>query len=136
MKTAGYSGKPLGAKLGIKTGFRVKVKNAPPDYEALLGPLPEPVVISHRIRGTIDLWHFFTRRRSELATQLPKCLEEIQRDGMIWVSWPKKSSKVQTDVTEDVVRALAFPLGLVDVKVCAVDETWSALKLVIRKINR
>ena len=99
----------------------------------LLAPLPEAVHISSRLRSNVDVWHLFTRARAELAGVLPQALEDIHRDGAIWVSWPKKASRVPTDVTEDVVRAEALPLGLVDVKVCAVDETWSGLKLVIRK---
>ena len=94
------------------------------------------MLISARLRSEIDLWHFFTKSRSELSRQLKSCLVQIRQDGMIWVSWPKKSSAVETDITEDTIRELALPLGLVDVKVCAVDDTWSGLKLVIRKSNR
>ena len=132
-RTAGYSGTPLFRKLGIKPLFRIKTRNAPDDYTKLLAPLPLDVTISSRLRDSIDLWHLFTRSRRELSSQLRACLEEIRQDGMIWVSWPKKASGVPSEVTEDVVRELALPLGLVDVKVCAVDETWSGLKLVIRK---
>lgn len=82
------------------------------------------------------MWHIFSTSRSELEHQIPKCQEDIHRNGMIWVSWPKKSSGVPSDVTEDVVRRIALPMGLVDVKVCAVDEVWSGLKLVIRHDNR
>lgn len=130
---SGYSGTPLAKKLGIREGSRVKVQNAPDNYETLLAPLPEAVQISSRLRKDVDVWHLFTRARAELAGVLPRAMKDIRRDGAIWVSWPKKASRVPTDVTEDVVRAEALPLGLVDVKVCAVDETWSALKLVIRK---
>lgn len=130
---AGYSGTPLAKKLGIKPSFRVKTWNAPADYPALLDPLPEDVTISPRLRPPVDLWHVFARSRRELARKLPGCRDEIRQDGMIWVSWPKKSSGLGSDLTEDGVRELAFPLGLVDVKVCAVDEVWSGLKLVIRK---
>jgi hypothetical protein len=136
MSAAGYSGTSLAKKLGIKESFRIKTKQAPKNYAALLGPLPSDVTLGERTRGEIDLWHFFTKSKQDLATQLPKCLEEIKQDGMIWVSWPKKASGVVTDVTEDVVREVALPLGLVDVKVCAIDDTWSGLKLVIRKVNR
>ena len=130
---AGYSGTPLARKLGIKPGHRVKTRGAPDDYLDLLAPLPDDVTISARLRGDVDLWHLFTRSRAELRRQLPRCIDEIRRDAMIWVSWPKRSSGVETDVTEDVIREVALPLGVVDVKVCAVDETWSGLKLVIRK---
>ncbi len=89
--------------------------------------------ISKVLRKDIDIWHFFTRSSAELKQQLPKMLKAITQNGMIWVSWPKKVSKVPTDVTEDLIRKVALPLGLVDIKVCAVDVTWSGLKLVIRK---
>jgi len=133
---SGYSGTPLAQKLGIKPGFRVRVKHAPSDYESLLGPLPDDVEISTGLRTNVDLWHLFTTSRRDLVAQLPRSVRQIRQDGMIWVSWPKKASGVQTDVSEDTVRAAAIPLGLVDVKVCAVDDVWSGLKLVIRKENR
>lgn len=130
---AGYSPTPLGKKLGIKTDYRVCTKNAPETYCELVSPLPEGVSISSRSRSNVDLCHFFTKSRRELESQLPRLMKIIRQDGMIWVSWPKKASKVPTDVTEDVIRAVALPLGLVDIKVCAVDDVWSGLKLVIRK---
>ncbi|MCR9198384.1 MAG: DUF3052 domain-containing protein [Planctomycetaceae bacterium] len=131
--TAGYSGTPLSKKLGIKAGFRLKTKNAPADYPALIAPLPDSVTLSSRLRSGVDLWHLFTVSRTELERVLAMAQRQIRRDGMIWVSWPKKASKVPTDVTEDVIREVCLPMGLVDVKVCAVDATWSGLKLVIRK---
>ncbi len=133
---AGYSGTPLSKKLGIKSGFRVKTVSAPDHLPDLLAPMPEAVNFSSRLRPPVDLMHVFVTRRSELARQLRIGLKTIVQNGMIWVSWPKKSSGVASEVTEDVVRELALPLGLVDVKVCAVDEVWSGLKLVIRKENR
>ena len=133
---AGYSGTPLAKKLGIKDGFRICVTNAPPDYMDLLAPLPPGVSISTRAAMGIDLWHLFTKSAEELRKRLPVMMSQIKRDGIIWVSWPKRSSKVQTDVTEDLIRDAALPLGLVDIKVCAIDEVWSGLKLVIRKENR
>jgi hypothetical protein len=133
---AGYSGTPLPKKLGIKDGFRICVINAPPDYLTLLAPLPSGVKILVREEKDVDLWHFFTKSAGELRKKLPAIMSQIKRDGMIWISWPKKSSKVPTDVTEDVIREVALPLGLVDIKVCAIDEVWSGLKLVIRKENR
>ena len=133
---AGYSGTPLAKKLGIKEGFRVRVKNAPANYLELIAPLANNVDVSPSARTNVDLWHLFTRSAKELKTQLPTAMAQIQQNGMIWVSWPKKSSGESTDVTGDVIRSVAFPLGLVDVKVCAVDTTWSGLKLVIRKENR
>lgn len=130
---AGYSGTPLAKKLGIKQSFRIKTKNAPDSYLDLLAPIPAEVIVSPRLRESIDIWHFFTRLKGELTQVLPAALAEIKQDGMIWVSWPKKKSGVPSEVTEDTVREVALPLGLVDVKVCAIDQTWSALKLVIRK---
>ena len=133
---AGYSGTPLVKKLGIKSGFRLYAKNPPANYEELVAPLPEKVKILRRLSNELDMIHLFTTSRAELAANIETFMERIKQDGMIWVSWPKKASKVPTDVTEDVIRELILPLGLVDVKVCAVDATWSGLKLVIRKENR
>lgn len=130
---AGYSGTLLVKKLGVRPGFRVKTGHAPDGYSEWLDPLPPDVLLSSRLRGSIDLWHLFTRSRQELTRRLPEILRELKPDGMIWVSWPKRASRVPTDITEDTIREVALPLGLVDVKVCAVDETWSGLKLVIRK---
>lgn len=133
---AAYSGTPLAKKLGIKTGNRVWPKGAPPGYKKLITPLPDDVEFLAKAGKDLDLIHYFTRSRRDLAAALPGLMERIRRDGMIWVSWPKQAAKLDTDVTEDVIRKVALPLGLVDVKVCAVDETWSGLKLVIRKTNR
>jgi hypothetical protein len=135
-RTIGYSGKALGQKLGIKSWARVKTRNAPAHYEQMLGRLPNDVQLSPRLRGPVDLVHIFSVARAQLAAELPRALEDIEQDGAVWVSWPKKSSGVRTDITEDVIREIALPLGLVDVRVCAVDETWSGLKLVIRKAHR
>lgn len=128
----GYSGTPLAKKLGIKSGFRVKTKNAPPVYQRLLQPIPDDVSFSARFRSDIDLWHLFTSSRKELAQQLATAQNQIRPDGMIWVSWPKKASGVPSEISEDTMREIALPMGLVDVKVCAVDDTWSGLKLMIR----
>lgn len=133
---AGYSGTPLAKKLGIKESFRVKTKRVPEDYLALIQPLPKSVTVSSRLRAPVDLYHLFVKSRDQLQKDLPKAINEIQQNGAIWVSWPKKSSGVRTDVTEDVIREIALQTVLVDVKVCAVDETWSGLKLVIRKEHR
>ncbi len=133
---AGYSGTPLSKKLGIKAGTRLKVRGAPAQYEDLLAPLPEGAIVSSRLRSPFDILHVFTKSRRKLQTELERGIREIRQDGALWVSWPKKASGVETDVTEDVVREVALPMGLVDVKVCAVDETWSGLKLVIRKALR
>jgi Protein of unknown function (DUF3052) len=133
---AGYSATPLSKKLGFKSGFRAWVRGAPDAYESWLEPLPDDVTFLKRGGKDLDFLHLFVKQREQLADLLPDCIGRIKRDGMIWVSWPKKASKVATDVTEDVIRDVALPLGLVDVKVCAVDETWSGLKLVIRRENR
>jgi len=131
MKTAGYSGTPLAKKLGVKTGFKIRLINPPANYKELFTDWPENV--EELIKGKIkkNLIHCFVTEGDELKKLISGLKAEIVPDGMIWVSWPKKASKVTTDVTEDVVRSLALKNGLVDIKVCAVDETWSALKLVI-----
>lgn len=130
---AGYSRTPLVAKLGIKPGARVAVVGAPQAYRELLEPLPPGVTISQRASARTDLVHIFATRRTELARALSSCRETLQPDAVIWVSWPKKASGMATEVTEHTVRELALPLGLVDIKVCAVTEVWSGLKLVVRK---
>lgn len=133
---AGYSGTPLVKKLGVKSGFRLCVKNGPANYVEMLAPLPENVRILKQLSTELDMIHLFSTSRAELTAVLPTYLERIKQNGMIWVSWPKKASKVPTDITEDVIRDIILPLGLVDVKVCAVDAIWSGLKVVIRKENR
>jgi hypothetical protein len=130
---AGYSGTPLSNKLGIKSGFKVFAVNAPADYPSLLEPLPDHVTFVKKLTNSVDLLHLFTKSAAELDAKLRAWRHAMKSDGTIWISWPKKASKVPTDITEDVIRAIALPMGLVDVKVCAVDETWSGLKLVIRK---
>jgi hypothetical protein len=135
-KTAGYSGTPLIRKLGIKEGFRLSVVNEPGDYWSLLGKLPSGVEVAGPRAGSLDFIHGFVTRRADLEKRMPGWRRRIVPTGMIWVSWPKKASGVTSDVTEDVVRAAAFANKLVDVKVCAVDEIWSGLKLVIRREDR
>ncbi len=132
---AGYSGKPLAQKLGIKPGQRVAVAGEPDGYRALLGPLPPDVSFVQGRARDLDLVHLFVRTRSALARELPPRMAALRPAAALWVSWPKRASGVETDVTEDVIRAEALPLGLVDVKVCAVDATWSGLKLV-RRLDR
>jgi hypothetical protein len=134
--TAGYSGTPLAKKLGIKPGQTLAAIDAPDNYEKLLDPLPEDVRISHSAVPNSDVIHFFTNSRVDLFQGLTKYRNSIKQDGIIWISWFKKSAKLPTEITEDVVREAALQLGLVDVKVCAVDEKWSGLKLVIRRENR
>jgi hypothetical protein len=133
---AGYSGTPLARKLGIKPGTILHPVNAPGDYTALLDPLPENVTIAKKAAPALDLVHLFTGNRSELLEMLRRYQAMIKQQGAIWVSWPKKASGIPSEITEETVREVALPLGLVDVKVCAVDEIWSGLKLVIRKENR
>lgn len=134
--TAGYSGKPLVQKLGVKPGFRVAVINPPADYAALLVPLPALVTFHDVQVGQLNCIHLFVRACAELEQQLPVLRAYIVPNGMIWVSWPKRAAKVPTDVSEDYIRLLALSLGLVDVKVCAVDAIWSGLKLVIPLADR
>jgi Protein of unknown function (DUF3052) len=133
---AGYSGTPLAKKLGIKDGARVFLVNAPGDYARMVAPLPGGVRMVKRIDHETDLIHIFTTRRRDLDTALLRAMKLMRPNAAIWVSWPKRSSGAATDVTEDTIREVALPLGLVDIKVCAVDDTWSGLKLVIRKERR
>jgi len=136
LKTAGYSGTPLAKKLGIKEGCRLFLLNAPKDYSDLVAPLPEGVRIVRRVDDRTDIAHIFSTSRVELAHALRTALKGLRQDAAIWVSWPKKSSMVPTDVTEDTIREVSQPMDLVDIKVCAVDEVWSGLKLVVRKTAR
>ena len=129
---AGYSGTPLAQKLGIKPGSALFTVAAPGHYDELLAPLPEGVKRVRKIEAA-DIAHFFLTSRASMQKDLSAAVQKMQQDAAIWISWPKKSAKVATDITEDTVREVALPLGLVDIKVCAVDETWSGLKLVIRK---
>jgi len=132
---AGYSGTPLAKKLGIVSGSTVSTFGAPANYADLLAPMPDAVRFVKNA-ATATVVHIFTTRRAELANRLARLYSTIQPGAAVWVSWPKKASKVETDITEDVIREIALPLGFVDVKVCAVDEVWSGLKLVIRVANR
>ena len=131
----GYSGKPLGEKLGLKPGMRVHVTDVPDHYWDLAEVDRDAIEIVEPTKN-IDFAHTFVTRRKDLAAWLARLIPILKPTGMLWVSWPKKSSGVETDITEDTVRAEALPLGLVDTKVCAVDDVWSGLKLVWRKENR
>ena len=133
---AGYSNVPLARKLGIARGKRVHLVNAPPNYRTLVSPLPEGVIFVSRLSATTDLVHLFGTSRATLASTLGQVRKAMRPDAVVWVSWPKKPAQVATDLTEDAVREIALPLGLVDVKVCAVDDVWSGLKLVVRKTLR
>jgi hypothetical protein len=131
---AGYSGTPLPRKLGFKPGMRAAFLDAPGGFGTTLGELPDGVEVAERLGGPKqDLVVAFVTRRAELAKRIEPLKRAIAPDGMAWVAWPKRASGVETDMTEDVVRDVALPIGLVDVKVCAIDDTWSGLKLVIRK---
>jgi hypothetical protein len=122
--------------LGIKEGARVALLHAPPDFDATLGDLPAGVVVSSRLGKSHDVIVAFVDKRDHLARAIPKLEHAIFPDGAVWVAWPKKASKLPTDMTEDVVREVCLPRGLVDVKVCAIDDTWSGLKVVWRKERR
>src|SRR5881628_358379 len=133
---AGSSAKPLAEKLGIKEGFAVVVIHPPKGYRRLLGRLPELMTIRERLDGRVDMIHAFVRTREELEARLLPWKEALPPDGSLWISWPKRAAGVPTDLTGDVVRAVGLAHGLVDVKVCAVDTTWSGLKLVYRTTDR
>jgi hypothetical protein len=130
---AGYSGTPLWKKLGLAPGLRLCVIGAPADYDALIAGAPESIERVARPGGRVGLVHLFVEWRADLGPRLPRLRELLAPDAVLWVSWPKKASKRPTDITEDVIRELALPIGWVDVKVCAVDAVWSGLKLVVRK---
>ncbi|MEQ1813579.1 MAG: DUF3052 family protein [Candidatus Nitrotoga sp.] len=133
MKPVGYSGTPLAKKLGIIEGSRVAVRQAPDDYAQLLEPLPSGVVFEKKVSRLTDVVHVFSDRKANLRAELEGLRTTIKSNGVVWISWPKKAAKVPTDITEDTIREVALPLGFVDVKICAVNEVWSGLKLVIRK---
>ena len=133
---SGYSGKPGVQKVGVKPGFRILCAGAPAAYADIVGKLPAGVTIASSAKAPLDMVHLFVIQAKGLAARLRDYRKAIAPDGMIWVSWPKKSSGVVTDLTDVVVRDTALPLGLVDIKVCAIDDTWSGLKFVIPKDQR
>jgi hypothetical protein len=133
---AGYSGTPLVQKIGIKTGHRLLLRNDPPSFLADLGKLPDGVATTARVTGKANVAVYFTDKLKSLERDFSALARSIEPDGMLWVAWPKKASGKVTDLTEDVVRRVAIERGLVDVKVCAIDDTWSGLKLVVRLENR
>jgi hypothetical protein len=133
---AGYSGKPLSQKLGIKPGFCILAEGSPRSYRDIVGPLPEGAKVVARAALSLDMAHLFATEAAGLAGKLKRLRAAIAPDGMIWVSWPKKASGVATDLSDVVVRDIALPLGLVDIKVCAIDEVWSGLKFVIPVAQR
>ena len=134
--TAGYSGTPLPTKLGIKEGHAVAFPGAPPEFAAALGSLPDRVAVKRTARGSLDVIVLFVRRQAELRRRIDPLARAIHPAGGLWIAWPKRTSGVRTDMTEDLVREVALPLGLVDNKVCAIDQTWSGLRLVWRRENR
>jgi hypothetical protein len=133
---AGYSGTPLVAKLGIKPGWRVALLGGPDGFESQLLPLPEGVRLRPRLGAGIDLALLFTTRRSELERRFPQVARRLQPAGSFWVAWPKRASGVRTDLTEDVVRDVGVAHRMVDNKVCAIDDVWSGLRLVVRLSDR
>jgi hypothetical protein len=135
---AGYSGTPLARKLGVKEGAAVALLDAPDAFETLLAPLPAAVTIQRDPpvpinAGTYDVVLGFTTERETLARWIRDVRPALKSAGGLWIAWPKRAAKIATEVTEDTVRELALPTGLVDNKVCAIDETWSALRLVVRR---
>ena len=130
---AGYSGTPLSRKLGIEAGTTIFVSNAPENYRQLVAPLPQGARLVSRLSRDTNVVHLFADRKRSMTAALRMMRGKLRQDGAVWVSWPKKAAKVATDITEDTIREVALPMGFVDVKVCAVDDVWSALKLVIRK---
>ncbi len=130
---AGYSGTPLPKKLGIGEGTRVALVNAPDGFDHTLGELPGGVAVTRRVGTAQDVVVVFVKQRAALEKALPKLENAIFPAGAIWTAWPKKASRVPTDITEDTVRDVCLPRGLVDIKVCAIDDVWSGLKLVWRK---
>lgn len=132
-RPSGYSGTPLAGKLGFKPGLTLLALGAPSNYASLVGSALKDMKQAKSLGGSVDIVHMFTASRSRLSAALLDCRRKLKPDAVVWVSWPKKSSGVQTDVTEDTIRDVALPLGFVDIKVCAVDETWSGLKLMVRK---
>ncbi|MET0229421.1 MAG: DUF3052 domain-containing protein [Rhodanobacteraceae bacterium] len=133
--STGYSGKPAWKKLGLDVKHRVLVRGAPSDYAKLVGLRASDLTLAAP-RGAFDIAHVFATSAITLKREVETLAKRLPGAGTIWVSWPKKSAKVATDITEDTVRSIALPLGLVDVKVCAIDATWSGLKLVWRRENR
>jgi hypothetical protein len=138
VESAGYSGTPLPQKLGIKEGHQLALLAAPKSFTTTLGKLPPKVSIQTDLKGKspLDVIVLFVGKRAELEQKLSAVRKRMAPNAGLWIAWPKKSSGVVTDMTEDVVRAVALPTGLVDNKVCAIDETWSGLRLVIRLENR
>ena len=135
-RPSGYSGTPLAKKLGIVEGYQLAIIDGPEHFPDLLEPMPAEVTLRTTARGKADVAVFFTTRRADLRRRLSSLARLIFPDGGLWIAWPKSASRVETDMSEDAVRELALPKGLVDNKVCAIDETWSGLRIVHRVENR
>jgi len=133
---AGYSKRSLVEKLGIKEGSQIAILNPPEGYGATLGSLPKNVAPNSKLRAGLDFVHFFVKERRQLAGEFSKLKSSLKPNGALWISWPKAASKIETDLNENVVREIGLKNGLVDVKVCAVDEVWSGLKFVYRIKDR
>ena len=133
---AGYNGTPLVKKLGVKEDSTMYIFNAPKNYFDLLSPLPKGVNVKSRAVGEMDFIHVFTLELSVFKKQFIDCKKHLKKDGMLWISWPKKASKIPTDLDENIIRDFGLANGLVDVKVCAVDDVWSGLKFVVRVKDR
>jgi len=133
---AGYSGTPLVKKLGVKAGMSLYVFSSPAEYFNWLSPLPEGVIVQDKPASSLDFIHLFVQESNVFKKQFTSCKKFLKMDGMLWISWPKKSSKVATDLDENIIRNFGLEEGLVDVKVCAVDEIWSGLKFVYRIKDR
>lgn len=135
--SAGYSGTPLVKKLGIKPGFSIRVVHEPATYWDWISPLPEEIIVITRAKKEgADFVHLFVKEKKRFEKEFLKLKTELKKDGMLWVSWPKKSSKVPSDLDENIIRDYGLANGLVDVKVCAVDEVWSGLKFMYRVKDR
>ncbi|WXG40978.1 MAG: DUF3052 domain-containing protein [Candidatus Freyarchaeum deiterrae] len=133
---AGYSIKSLIEKLGIRESYKIIILNPPKNYGDTLGELPKNVTVTNKLKGPLNFIHFFTKKREELETKFPILKHELSRTGVLWISWPKVSSKIETDLNENIVREIGLKNGLVDVKIIAIDGVWSGLKFVYRLKDR
>jgi len=133
---AGYSKRSLVEKLGIKPSQKIYFGNPPEDYNQTLGALPEDAVLLRSLKGPCGFIQFFTKDKAELESAFPRLKKNLAPDGSLWISWPKGASRIKTDLNENIIREIGLRSGLVDIKVCAVDEVWSGLKFVFRLKDR
>jgi len=133
---AGYSKKSLIEKLGIREGLKIFILNPPEDFNNNLGKLPKGVFVAKTLKGPLNFIHFFARKREELESKFPILKQELSQNGVLWISWQKELSKMETDLNENIVREIGLKNGMVDVKICAVDKIWSGLKFVFRLKER